>query len=103
MRKHVRIEYTIKPEIDLATYKAEVGKFVDGMHADDASHQYAVYQHEENERRFTHVGSFEAALVPAMQQQPFFQHFTGYLRQAAIGGPDVQRVGPVASTEVSRA
>ena len=98
MRRHVRIEYTLKPEIDLATYKSEVGAFVSGMHADHASHTYAVYQHEKNERRFTHVGSFDAERVAAMQKQAFFEKFSAYLREAAIGGPDVQMVGPVATT-----
>ena len=98
MRRHVRIEYTLKPEIEIDAYKAEVGQFVAGIRADHAGHVYTVYQHEENARRFTHLGSFDADLVPAMQKQPFFQKFTAYLREAAIGGPDVQRVGPVVST-----
>ena len=98
MRRHVRIEYTLRPEVDIDAYKSAVGQFVRDIHSHHASHAYAVYQHETDARRFTHVGAFDAEIVPAMQKEAWFETFTARLRQSAVNGPDVQMVAPVAST-----
>jgi len=98
MRRHVRIEYTLRPEVDVDAYKTAVAQFVRDIHTHAASSAYAVYQHEKDARRFTHLGAFDPEIVPTMQKQAWFETFTAQLRQSAVNGPDVQSVAPVAST-----
>jgi hypothetical protein len=95
MRRHVRIEYTLKPEVDVETYKTEAAAFASAIRAHHDGNAYTVYQHEKDPRRFTHLGSFEPQVVPAMQKEPWFESFTAHLRDSATNGPDVQMVSPL--------
>ncbi len=95
MRRHVRIEYTLKPEVDLETYKTEAAAFASAIRAHHSTSAYTVYQHEKDPRRFTHVGSFEPDVSSTMQKEAWFGTYTARLRTLAQDGPDVQMVAPL--------
>ena len=100
MTKHVCIEYTIKPDVDLDEFKAAIVKFVDGIRAHHPEHRYTSFQLAADPCRFIHVGEMVEDVLPDLQRQPFFLHFTGYLRERCATGPGVTWLSPVASTAV---
>jgi quinol monooxygenase YgiN len=97
-RKHVRIEYRLKPEVDLDELHRELRTFVAAMHADSADHTYTSYQDVADPRHFVHVGDFDPDRIKPMQEQPFFQRWRAYLAPRCTSGPEATMLAPVVST-----
>jgi len=97
-RKHVRIEYRVRPDVDLDVLAGLIGDFVAGIANHDASHDYTSYRDAKDPRHFVHVASFQPAALAALQAAPFFQTFTKRLREFTITDPEVTQLSPVAST-----
>jgi hypothetical protein len=98
MMKFVRIEYTIRSEVDLDELKRAIGEFVAGIGALHPGNRYTSFQHSKDSRRFIHVGEFVEEALPALQAAPFFTRFTTYLREQCATGPEVISLDQVAST-----
>jgi hypothetical protein len=96
--KFVRIEYTIRPEVDLDELKGEVGEFVAGIGALHPENRYTSFQHAKDPLRFVHMGEIVEEVVPALQGAPFFKRFTTYLRERCAVGPEAIDLKQVAST-----
>ena len=97
-RKIVRIEYTVRPDVDLDEFVTGVNDFVAGLRGHDPGHRYTSYQHAEEPRRFVHIGDFSADAVPGLQAEEFFRRFAGFLRERCASGPQVTDLAQVAST-----
>jgi quinol monooxygenase YgiN len=97
-RKHMRLEYRLRPDVDVEAYLPEVKKFVANMHDHDASHDYTSYRDAKDPRHFVHVGHFDADAVERMQTQDWFKGFTAYLRTVVVAPPDVTMLAEVATT-----
>ncbi|MCW3100117.1 MAG: hypothetical protein JWL77_5735 [Chthonomonadaceae bacterium] len=96
--KSVCIQYTIRPDVDLDELKRAITEFVAGINAHDPRHRYTSFQHAEDPRRFVHIGEFVEEAPPTFQEEPFFQHFTAYLRERCASGPEVSSLERVAFT-----
>ena len=94
--RYVRIEYTIRPDVDLDEVKHEIAAFIAAIGAHHAEHRYTAFQLEEDPRRFIHIGELVADAVPSLQAQPFFGHFADFLRARTLRGPEATRLGRVA-------
>jgi quinol monooxygenase YgiN len=97
-RKHLRLEYRIRPDVDVDAYLPEVKKFVANMRDHDASHDYTTYRDVKDPRHFVHVGHFDADVAERMQTQDWFKTFTAHLRTLTINPPDVTMLAQVAAT-----
>lgn len=97
--KQIRIEYTLKPNADLALVKQRITAFVAGLKEHRATVHYTSFQHAGSPLRFTHVGAFHDEHVADMQAQSFFGSFTAFLREQAEVGPEVAQLVEVASTK----
>jgi quinol monooxygenase YgiN len=97
-RQNVRIEYRIRPEVEIAQVEQAIGQFVTGIREHDADHTYTSYRDTKDARHFVHVGSFARAATANLQAQPFFKAFTEALRGWTVAPPDVTMLEPVAST-----
>ena len=86
--KYVRIEYTIRPDVDLDEVKREITDFIAAIGAHHAEHRYTSFQLEEDPRRFIHIGELVADAMPPLQAQPFFRSFADFLRARCIRGPE---------------
>lgn len=95
--KIVRIDYTIRDDVDLGGVKAAIAEFVAGIRGHDPDHRYTSYQLSATPRRFMHVGSIAADRLPDLQAQPFFGAFTAFLRERCAHGPEVTWLDEVAS------
>ena len=98
MTRYVRIDYTVKPNVDLEELRGEIAKFVAGFRAHHEQHRYTSLQHANDPRRFTHFGELVDEVNDDLPKQPFFLRFTGYLREKCSSGPEVCRLNCVAST-----
>ena len=98
MTKYIRIDYIVKPSVDLDELKTAIAEFVDGIRSHNPQHRYTSFQHPADLYRFIHIGEVVEEVLPDLQQQSFFQHFTGYLRERCSVGPEVTRLERVAST-----
>lgn len=98
MSKNVRIEYTLRPDVDLDEVKREISAFVAGIHAHDAAARYTSFQLADEPSRFVHIGEFPDNSTPGLQDQPFFGKFTAFLRARCAAGPTVTTLARVAST-----
>lgn len=98
MRRIVRIEYAIRPDVDLDEFVIHLNDFVADLRGHDPGHRYTSYQHTEEPRRFVHIGDFSADAVPGLQAEEFFRRFTGFLRERCASGPQVTALSQVAST-----
>ncbi len=96
--KIVRIDYTVRDDVDLDQVKAAIAKFIAGIRAHDASHQYTSFVHVASPRQFTHLGIIAADRLADLQAQPFFGDFAGFLRAHCVRGPEVTWLDQVAST-----
>ena len=96
--KYIRIDYTVKPEVNLDELKAEIADFVAGIRGHNPEHRYSSFQHPKDSHRFIHIGEVVEEVLPDLQKQSFFLHFTGYLRERCLSGPEVTRLSLVAST-----
>jgi len=97
-RKHLRLEYRLRPDVDVEAYLPEVQKFVANMRDHDASHDYTSYRDVKDPRHFVHVGHFDAEVVERMQTQDWFKGFTAHLRTLVVAPPDVTMLAQVATT-----
>jgi quinol monooxygenase YgiN len=97
-RKHLRLEYRIRPDVDVDAYLPEVKKFVANMRDHDASHDYTSYRDLKDPRHFVHIGHFDAAAVERIQTEAWFKNFTAYLRTLTVAAPDATMLSQVATT-----
>jgi hypothetical protein len=98
MTKYIRIDYTVKPNVDLDNLKAAITEFVAGIRSHHPQHHYTSFQHPADPNRFIHIGEILEEVPPDLQKQPFFRHFTEYLPRQCSVGPEVTRLDRVAST-----
>jgi len=98
MTKYIRVDYTLKPEVDLDHLKVAISEFVAGIRSHHPDHRYTSFQHPTDPKRFIHIGEFVEEVIPDLQKQPFFQKFTEYLPGQCSVGPEVTRLERVAST-----
>jgi hypothetical protein len=103
MTKYIRVDYTVKPVVDLDELKGAIAEFVSGMRSHHPEHRYTSFQHPADPLRFIHIGEMVEEALPDLQKQSFFQHFTGYLRERCSIGPEVTRLDRVASTAAQQA
>ena len=98
MMRYIRVDYTVKPDVDLENLKAAIAEFVIGIRSHHPEHRYTSFQHPSDPKRFTHIGEVVEEVLPDLQKQPFFRHFTEYLPGECSVGPEVTRLDRVAST-----
>ena len=98
MTRYIRIDYTVKPDVNIEELKGEIGEFVTGFRTHHHQHRYTSLQYASDPLRFTHFGEVVEEVAHDLQQQPFFLHFTQYLREKCSSGPEVTRLNRVAST-----
>jgi len=98
MTKYIRVDYTVKPDVDLDNLKAAITEFVAGIRSHHPEHRYTSFQHPADPNRFIHIGEVVEEVLPDLQKQPFFRHFTEYLPGQCSVGPEVTRLDRVAST-----
>lgn len=98
MTKHIRVDYTVKPDVDLDNLKVEIWGFVAGIRTHHPEHRYTSFQHPADPTRFIHIGELVEEALPDLQKQPFFRHFTEYLPAQCSIGPKVTRLVRIAST-----
>ncbi len=103
MTRYIRIDYSVKPDVDLGELKTAIGEFVAGIRSHHPEHRYTSFQHPADPLRFIHIGEVVEEVLPDLQRQSFFQHFTVYLRERCSAGPEVTRLDRVASTAVQPA
>jgi hypothetical protein len=94
----VRIDYTLKRNVDLEDTKAAIAQFVDGIMNHHPNHRYMSFQHSADDRHFTHFGELVSDVVADLQTKPFFREFSVYLRERCSLGPEATSLEPVAST-----
>jgi|ERR1041385_6400852 hypothetical protein len=100
MTKCVRIDYIVKPDVNLDELKGAIAEFVAGIGSHNPRHRYTSFQHPCDRFRFIHIGEMVEEVLPDLQEQHFFQHFSAYLRERCSVGPEVTRLDRVASTVV---
>jgi hypothetical protein len=98
MTKCIRVDYTVKPDVDLDNLKVAITEFVAGIHSHHPEHRYTSFQHPAEPNRFIHIGEVVEEVLPDLQKQPFFRQFTEYLPGQCSVGPEVTRLDRVAST-----
>jgi hypothetical protein len=98
MTKFIRVDYTVRPDIDLEKVKAAIAEFVAGIRSHNPEHRYTSFQHPADPTRFIHIGEIVAEVLPDLQRQPFFERFTKYLPCQCSAGPEVTGLDRVAST-----
>jgi hypothetical protein len=89
MTKYIRIDYVVKPDVDLDELKGAIADFVAGIRAHHPEHRYTSFQHPSAPLRFIHIGEVVQEVLTDLQKQPFFLRFTGYLKEQCSIGPDL--------------
>ncbi|MGH9353353.1 MAG: hypothetical protein ACRD2G_14525 [Terriglobia bacterium] len=102
MTKYVRIDYTIKPDVDLGEVKAAIGEFVASIASHHPDHRYTSYQSATDPRRFVHIAELVEDAVADFQTRPFFLKFSEFLHEHCATGPDVTLLTRVASARVGQ-
>lgn len=100
MTRYIRVDYTVKPGVDLENLKSGIREFVAGIHNHHSQHRYTSFQHPANPNRFIHVGELVEEAIPDLQEQPFFRLFTECLPGLCSSGPEVSRLDRVAPTVI---
>jgi len=85
MTRYIRIDYSVEPDVDLGELKTAIGEFVAGIRSHHPEHRYTSFQHPADPFQFIHIGEVVEEVLPDLQRQSFFQHFTGYLRERCSG------------------
>jgi hypothetical protein len=98
MTRYVRIDYTVRPNVDLDELQASITEFVAGIRGHHPGHRYSSFQHPSDPSRFIHIAKVVDQALPDLKEQSFFLHFTSYLRERCSTGPEVTRLDRVAST-----
>lgn len=97
-KQHVRVEYRLRPEVDLDQQKRDIEAFVAGIHAHRATSRYTSFQDMKDPRHFVHVGHFDVDAVSSLTQQEFFVTFTKLLRERSVTPPEATQLSVVATT-----
>ena len=87
MTKYIRVDYTVKPDVDLDEPKAAIAEFVADIRSHHPEHRYTSFQHPANPFRFIHIGEVVKEVLLDLQKQSFFQHFTAYSRLCSPSTP----------------
>lgn len=95
--KSVRIDYTIRPDVDPEEVTRAIAVFVAEIRAHHPEHRYTSYRHVKEPRRFTHVGELVERVLPDLQARAFFGEFSAFLRERCEAGPEVTWLSSVAS------
>lgn len=90
MTKCIRVDYTVKPDVDLDNLKAAITEFVAGIRSHHPEHRYTSFQHPADQSIHPHrrgrgggaSGLAEVALFPA-----FHGIFAGAVLRWARGDP----------------
>lgn len=72
MTKYIRVDYTVKPDVDLGELKAAIAEFVAGIHSHHPEHRYSSFQHPADPSRFIHIGEVVEEVIPDLQKHPSF-------------------------------
>ncbi|KAA6462859.1 hypothetical protein DYQ86_05825 [Acidobacteria bacterium AB60] len=97
MTRYVRIDYAIKPDVDLGVVKDAITEFVAGIASHHPDHRYTSFQNASEPRRFVHVGELVEEVVDSFQAAPFFLKFSQFLREHCDTKPEVTFLSRVAS------
>ncbi len=97
-QQHVRVDYRLRPDVDLDQQKRDIAAFIAGIHAHRVTSRYTSFQDVKDPRHFVHVGTFDADAVASLTQQEFFVAFTKLLRERCVTPPDATVLSVVAST-----
>jgi hypothetical protein len=97
MTRYVRIDYKIKPDVDLEEVKEAISEFVAGIASHHADHRYTSFQYASDPRQFVHVGEIVEEALEDLQATPFFRKFSQFLRERCAHGPEVMLLSRVAS------
>ena len=100
-RRHVRVDYRVREDVDLGEVKREIARFVDAIRADSADYEYTSYQDVKDDRHFVHFGDFASDAVAGLQARPFFGHFTTFLGGCCRVGPEATLLTMVATARTS--
>ena len=87
MTKYIRIDYTVKADVDLDNLKAAITEFVAGIRSHHPEHRYASFQHPADPFRFIHIGEVVEEVIPDLQKQPFFGISRNICRDSAPPDP----------------
>ncbi len=87
MKRYVRIDYTVKPDVDLDEFKAAIAEFVAGIHGHHPEHRYASFQHPADPFRFIHIGEVVEEVFPDLQKQSSFSTSQGICGNGAPSDP----------------
>lgn len=85
MRKYIRVDYTVKPGVDLDELKAAIGKLVARHPQHHPEHRYTPFQHPADPFRFIHIGEGVEEVIPDLSLAMAKQ------RVSSTGGYRVQR------------
>jgi quinol monooxygenase YgiN len=94
----IRIEYTIKPDVDLDEVRTAITTFVAAIANHHPEHRYTSFQSIKEPRSFTHLGELRDGAVDDLLTRPFFKEFSEFLRASCLSGPEAVRLTQVAST-----
>ncbi|HEX7700031.1 MAG TPA: hypothetical protein VF403_04905 [Kofleriaceae bacterium] len=95
MRKHMRLEYRLRDDVDIDGYLPLLTEFVTNLRKDDTTTDYTAYRDAKNPQHFVHVGHFNEDVAAAFQNQVWFKTFTTRLRELTVSPPDVVMLSPV--------
>jgi hypothetical protein len=98
MTRYVRIDYKIKPDVDLGEVKEAIREFVAGIASHHPNHRYTSFQYASDPRRFVHVGEIVEEVLEDFQATLFFRKFSQFLRERCADGPAVTLLSSIAST-----
>lgn len=98
MTRNLRIDYTIKPDVDLNAVKEAISEFIAGIASHHPDHRYTSFQYASEPRRFVHVGEIVEEVIEDFQAALFFRKFSRFLRGSCASGPHVTLLSRVAST-----
>jgi quinol monooxygenase YgiN len=97
----IRIEYTIKPDVDLNEVRMAITSFVEAIATHHPDHRYTSFQSIKEPRDFTHVGELRDEAVDDLLTRPFFKEFSEFIRPKCSFGPEAVRLTQVASTQTT--
>jgi len=72
MTKYVRIDYIVKPDVNLDELKGAIAEFVAGIGSHNPQHRCTSFQHPADRFRFIHIGEIVEEVLPDLQEQSFF-------------------------------
>jgi len=97
MTRYLRIDYTIKPDVDLGEVKDAIVEFVRSIAAHHPDHRYTSFQYASEPMRFVHFGELVGEVVEDFQETPSFKKFSKFLGEHCADRPEVTFLSRVAS------